>query len=374
MQRLHGLFIKDGVEKQRMRIFLFLAAALLLTVMLPVAGAQEAGTWSWSTYTGTTTWYVANVEDQGGCNGPVITNRYNGVTIDFRNGSAVLGDMGHGSVGGTFVSSNILHVDSRTVADPPGESTLSSYDVLFTGDCLNFVAKYTWDYSGPDTVGPCSGTTSLTGTNNAGSCPQVEQPLIPPTPPPSTQEVDRMITSARPDLDRALELMDLIEKQQAVVFEWQNRPDMADAVAQENTWIANERAELKTLQPKVEGEYAAIFVKDPNNFDANWDMAQFKKAEGQIPDFIRYVNNALGDEKTAAGKRDDLRHYVAGQMKTADVPTPESSPFVRQEGVDGDAVQSVYGYDITRQKEKDEGVNLFLFFTSGSLAEKAVRE
>lgn len=349
-------------------------ALVALVFLLPVASAQAAQTWSWSTYTGTTTWYVANVEDQGGCDGPVITNRYNGVTIQFRNGSAVLGNMGHSSVGGTFVSSNILHVDSRTVADPPGESTLSAYDVLFSGDCLNFMAKYTWDYSGPDTVGPCSGTTSLTGTNNAGSCPGPPEPLIPPTPPPSTQEVDNMVAGARPDLSRALELMDLMEKQQALVFEWQNRPEMADMVRQENTWIANERAELKTLQPKVEKEYAAIFVKDPNNFNANWDMAQFKKGDGQIPEFVKYVNAALSDEKTAVGKRDDLRHYVAGQMKMADVPTPDSSDFVRQTGVDGDAVQSAYGYDLAKEKanKATEGLNLFLFFTSGSIAEKAV--
>lgn len=357
-----------------MRIIAF--ALIAVVFLLPMASAQEAQPWTWSNYTGTTTWYVANVEDQGGCDGPIITNRYPSVVIEFRNGSAVLGNMGHGAVGGGFISNNILHVDSRTVADPPGSSDLSAYDIFFTTDCITFTARYSWHYSGPDTVGPCSGTTKLTGTNLAGSCPQVEQPLIPPTPPPSTQEVDRMITSARVDLDRALELRDLMETQQTFVFQHMNDPAYASQVAQANTQIANAREELKTLGPKVENQYAAIFVKDPNNFNANWDMAQFKKSEGQIPDFVKYVNNALSDQKTADSKRNDLRHYVAGQMKTGDVPTTETSPFIRQTGIDGDAVQRVYGYDITKQKENkdNEGINLFLFFTSGSLAEKAARE
>jgi hypothetical protein len=168
--------------------------------------------------------------------------------------------------------------------------------------------------------------------------------------------------------------MDLMEPQQAFVFQHMNDPAYAGQVAKANTQIADSREELKTLEPKVENQYAAIFVRDPNNFNANWDMAQFKKAEGQIPAFVTYVNTALSDEKVAVSKRDDLRRYVAGQMNAADVPTPDNSNFVRQAGIDGDAVQSAYGYDLAKAKEnkETEGLNLFLFFTSGSIAEKAV--
>ncbi|MDD5340616.1 MAG: hypothetical protein PHV13_05225 [Candidatus ainarchaeum sp.] len=350
-----------------------LAALALFSLLMVQPAFADAAPWNWSNYTGTTTWDVTAIEDEGGCGGGVYTYDYSGVIIQFRGGSAVMGDTGHASVGGTFVSPNILHIDSRTVADPPGSSDLSAYDVFFTADCTAFATRYTWDYSGP--YQECSGSTRLNGVNSAG-CPKPPEPLIPPPPPPSTQLVDGMISSARVDLDRALGLRELMETQQAFVFQHMNDPAYATSVARANIQIANAREELKTLDPKVEAAYAAILVRDPNNFNANWDMAQFKKSEGQIPDFVRYVNNALSDGKTAATKRNDLRHYVAGQMKTADVPTPETSPFVRQAGIDGDAVQRVYGYDIAKQKEnkENEGLNLFLFFTSGSLAERAVRQ
>jgi hypothetical protein len=349
-----------------MRSIVLTVAALVL--LLPVASAQS---WTWSNYTGTTTWDVTAIEDDSGCGGQGYTTEYPDVTIQFRNGSAVVGNTGHGSVGGAFVSPNILHIGSRTVADPPGSSDLSAYDVFFTADCTAFATRYAWDYSGP--YQECSGSTRLNGVNSAG-CPQPPTPVIPPTPPPSTQLVDSMVAGARVDLSRALYLTDLMETQQAFVFQHMNDPAYAGQVAKANTQIANAREELKTLGPKVENAYAAVFVRDPNNFNANWDMAQFKKAEGQIPEFVSYVNKALSDGKVAVGKRDDLRHYVAGQMNMADVPAPDNSNFLRQTGIDGDAVQSAYGYDLAKVKEnkETEGLNLFLFFTSGSLAEKAV--
>ena len=63
-------------------------------------------------------WQVTVTEDQSACSGPVLTNQYS-VPIQFSAGSAVMGDVGHGSAGGTFISGNILHIPSRSVADPP---------------------------------------------------------------------------------------------------------------------------------------------------------------------------------------------------------------------------------------------------------------
>jgi hypothetical protein len=347
-------------------------ALIALVFLLPAASAQTSPPpWNWSNYTGTTTWTVTAIEDDSGCEGTGYTNTYPDITIQFRHGSAVMGDTGHGSVGGTFVSPNILHINPRTVTDPPGSSDLSGYDVFFTTDCTAFATMYTWHYT--DQYQDCTGSTKLNGVNSAG-CPQPPTPLIPPTPPPSTSAVDDMVAGARVDMGSALSLMDVMETQQAFVFQHMHDPAYADQVKQANTQIADAREQLKTLGPKVEDEYAAIFVKDPNNFDANWDMAQLKKGEGQIPAMVKYVNAALSDEKTAESKRNDLRQYVASQMKEADVPTPDSSDFVKQTGIDGDAVQNAYGYDITSQKanKQTEGLNLFLFFTSGSIAEKAV--
>ena len=125
-------------------------------------------TMEWNTYTGTVTWWVTVTEDQSACSGPVLTNRYS-VPIQFNAGSAVMGDVGHGSAGGMFTSDNILHIDGRTVVDPPGESALSPYDVQFSPDCSAFTAKYTWAYTGSD--GNCDGSTSLSGRIASDSCP-----------------------------------------------------------------------------------------------------------------------------------------------------------------------------------------------------------
>jgi hypothetical protein len=345
-------------------------AAVFLIVSIAAATSAEPPPWNWSSYVGTSHWRVTVTEDDRDCGpGEGINTEQVDISIRHTGKTAIFGDVGHGEADGTFISNNILHFIART--DEEGTSKLSAYDIFFTTDCLSFAGKYKWDYS-DQYGGSCSGTTALSGTNTDGKCPEV--PTIPEVQPATTESVDRMVASARVDMSRALELRDIMEAQQAFVFQHMNDPAYAAEVARANTQIANAREELKALDPKVENAYAAIFAKDPNNFNANWDMAQFKKSKGQIQEFVNYVNNALGDEQTAVGKRNDLRQHVAGQMGAADVPTPESSPFIRQEGVDGDAVQSVYGYDIAKQKrnKQTEGVNLFLFFTSGRLAEKAV--
>ena len=97
-----------------------LCIVVILALIVPVLADSTSQPWSWNTYSGTIVWQVTVTEDQTGCSGPVLTNQYN-VPIQFRAGSAVMGDVGHGSAGGTFTSDNILHIDGRTVADPPGK-------------------------------------------------------------------------------------------------------------------------------------------------------------------------------------------------------------------------------------------------------------
>jgi|GEM_PF-5020540 len=111
-------------------------------------------------------WHVTVTEDDSACNGVGSTNNYD-ITIQRNATNGIMGDVGHGPVTGTYIGTT-LHIESRTVPDGSGTSTLSAYDVVFSADCSTFNAQYSWDYSGPD--GDCSGTTTLAGTNDQG-CP-----------------------------------------------------------------------------------------------------------------------------------------------------------------------------------------------------------
>lgn len=154
-------------------IFLVAAAALLI-----FAQAEQQG--GLSSYIGTTHWRVEVTEDESGCGGGAYTSVQD-VAITHNMASADVSDWAHGPMRGTF-SGNTLSFSSRVVPDPPGSSTLSSFNLVFSPDCNSFSGTYAWVYSGPD--GGCSGTTRLSGTRTDGSgCPSVT-----PTPEP-TEEV-----------------------------------------------------------------------------------------------------------------------------------------------------------------------------------------
>ena len=182
---------------------------LILGLLVPVAAADvPQALWSWNTYQGTAMWQVTVIEDQTGCEGPVLTNTY-AVPIQFRGNSAVMGDVGHGSAGGTFTSGNILHIPSRSVADPPGESTLSPYDIFFTTDCSAFAAQYSWDYSGSD--GSCSGTTKLNGANTNG-CPAAAGSTVTTAPAAGTTQEENFVSQVSVPRSQFLAILPLFDQ------------------------------------------------------------------------------------------------------------------------------------------------------------------
>ena len=155
-----------------------LAVILLMVIIIPVTADVSPATWSWNTYQGTVMWQVTVVEDQTGCQGPVLTNTYT-VPIQFRGNSAVMGDVGHGSAVGTFTSGNVLHIQSRSVADPQANRHCLPMMFSLQRTALRLQRNTAWDYSGSD--GSCKGTTKLNGANNNG-CPAAA--LLPRLPPP----------------------------------------------------------------------------------------------------------------------------------------------------------------------------------------------
>ncbi|MGA9087037.1 MAG: hypothetical protein WB284_10050 [Methanoregula sp.] len=309
--------------------------------------------WSWSNYSGTTMWQVTVTEDQSACSGPVLTNQYS-VPIQFSAGSAVMGDVGHGSAGGTFISGNILHIPSRSVADPPGSSDLSAYDVYFTTDCSAFAAKYSWDYTGPD--GDCSGTTALAGANSNG-CPgsgatttnsaatptsaEAGVPVIPSVAPASSTYLSSDIAAARYDFNNDLAVRldrDTITHQ---VQAGQISP--ADA----NARISQDTAQINAMEQKIEGEYKAILSKDSTNFDANADLAELKKTQGKWDEFTLYMNAALANTAVSESRAQDIKNQIVRENNMGTWPTPDNSILIETLGPDvRTSAQNVYGQNL----------------------------
>ncbi|MGB8892245.1 MAG: hypothetical protein WCC86_09270 [Methanoregula sp.] len=325
-----------------------LGCILVMLVVVPVLADTTPQPWNWSSYSGSTQWQVTVTEDDSGCNGGATTTQ-SPVTIQFNQGTAVMGDIGHGSAGGTFISGNILHIPGRTVADPPGSSALSEYDIFFTTDCSAFTGKYSWSYTGPDTAGACTGTTSFSGTNNQGCPVATAVTLIPSVAPASTGYISSAIGSAHYDLINDLTLREQMTNQENDI----TRYEIATAgtgtgdtpeIAQERLMVTKEKAQVDATEAKIEGEYKAILDKDPTNFQANWDLAQLKKGQGNYEEYFNDVSTALSNKDIAKATQDEIRKNIATSLGLSEYPpTTANSYFIQRLTVDAGAVQSVYG-------------------------------
>ena len=338
---------------------------IILFLLFPVAAQTSPSPWSWNTYSGISQWQVTVTEDQSGCEGGVTTTQ-SSVSIQHNLTSAVMGDIGHGPAAGTFISGNILHVPGRVVDDPPGSSTLSAYDIFFTTDCSAFTGKYSWDYTGPDTVGACTGTTSFSGTNSQG-CPgsnvapvvtTVTEVLtvatIPTVPPASGDYYASMLAGPHAELLNYLPLCDERDRLQHDIDAFTATSnlnyrltgkylDEPPDITQDRALLDQDKNKIKTMGSEIENGYQMVLVKDPNNFQANWDMAQLKKSEGQLAVGIGYAKTALNNN-VAGNEADAIRNDFAEGNNLNDYPSPGNSNFVATIGNNlPGASQNVYG-------------------------------
>jgi len=163
----------------------FALAAIALASILVFAQTESI----FDDYVGTTHWSVQLTEEDTCGGGSYTTQQY--VTIAHNGNYAEVSSWGHGPMQGTW-GGNLLAFPRRTISDPPGTSTLSAFDLVFSPDCDSFAGSYDWVYSGPD--GGCTGTTSLSGTRTDGSgCPSPSPSPTPeitpePTPEPTPEE------------------------------------------------------------------------------------------------------------------------------------------------------------------------------------------
>ena len=315
------------------------ALILLIAVVAPVAADVELPPWSWSTYSGTQAWTVTITDS--GCD---YNNNYQTtVSIKFANGTAVMDDDGHGKAAGTFASPNILHIQGRTVDDPPGSSQISAYDLFFTTDCSAFAGKYSWSYSGPDDS--CSGTTTLSGVNRNGCPAPAGAPSVPAVAPALNNQFSAETAAADRDLST---LNDLQYTQNSNDINPQFAR-LANLLGQGDGLSSDElKSRIAELSQKTENELQAILVKDPYNFDANYDMAQLKKSQHRDDAYLQYLNAAM-TSKVTEKKVEDLPKNIAVQNGFTTMPTRSSSVAVSQEDSDIQLViKDVLGRDYSK--------------------------
>jgi hypothetical protein len=303
-----------------------IGALLVLAICLASFAHADAVPlpFSWSSYVGESQWNVIATEDDSSCGGHISHTQYT-MTMQHNLTFAVMGNVGHGNVSGTF-EGNTLHIKSRVVPDSGGESTLSAYDVVFSSDCSSFTTMYSWDYRGR---GSCSGTTKLDGTSTKTSCPApTVVPVIPEVAPPTTESLRGEITDAREDLQTTLESLKMMNGYQAAVNADNNAlPEFSDEMKAKAN---EEKARYDALEPKVEARYKAILDKDPNNFWANWDMAELRKKQGKYDEFFAYVDTAASNKNQFEGTKNvELETNIAHDLGLSKFPTVDNSRVVK---------------------------------------------
>ena len=329
-----------------------LGFALLVALLAPASADVALPPWAWNTYTGTQAWTVTVTET--GC-GDSFTNQFT-VPITFAGGTAVMGDVGHGESKGTFASPNILHFPGRTVADPPGSSQLSDYDLFFTTDCSAFAGKYDWSYSGPD--GSCGGTTTLNGANRNG-CPAPAVVPVIPTVAPASNSMAADVAAAQRDLNTLTDLQ-YTQDVNDITPRFANLFAPYDGMSSDGR-----RNRIAELNRQTEHELQAILLQDPNNYDANMGMAELKKTPGTINDYIKYLNAALTSREIAENKVNDLQGNIEREKNFAKLLTPSNSGAVSE--MDSEIpplLKTVLGHDFsTIYPDSKKAVKAYLFAT-----------
>ena len=269
---------------------------LILAILAFLLTLQAIAASTFETYQGTTQWRVEVTEDETDCGSEGPTTETIVVNIEHSQKIATVGGLGHGPARGSFTA-NTLSVPARTIPDGLGESALFGFDAVFLDDCSMFSAQYRWEYSDPDME--CSGTTKLIGTrlDNQG-CPG--------------------------DSEKT---------------EGQKRKDILDARAEGD-------------YRHKEALYAAILSKDPENFWANWDMADLKKKQGDYSEFFRYFDKAASNKDIFKNTKEELKKEAAQSLHLSEFPTRGKSPILR---IEQDEINSWDGgliYDVAIPQEQ----------------------
>ena len=354
---------------------LFIFAAFFIS-------SVSAETWKWENYVGTTQWQVEVTIDDTACGAEQPTITLYTISIQHNLKTANMGNLGHGEVTGTFTG-NTLSIPSRTIPDGQGTSKLSGYDVTFNPDCSGFSAKYYWDYS--DSQSQCSGSTTLYGLRTSGGtrtgsvCPRSPPPpgsvvVIPPVEPqPVTPQLQTRIVNARTDLDNAAALRKEIVKIEAEVKSSDERcsTQMTGKVVSslcQKYLYKNEQLEKAEL--KVVSQYQDILKVDPNNFWANWDMAELLKNQKNYDAYFEYFDRAASNKNIFESSHNELKKKAAKDLGFSEFPTTRSSMMrkITDETNDWQG-GSIYGVNVPKDASADKQtwqIKLYTVFSPNS--------
>lgn len=321
-------------------------SALALVVLVSLfATATASPSWNWNNYTGLSSWQVTVTEDETGCGGDITASQIT-IPVEHNGNSATFTDL-HGTIGGTFVSGNVLHVPGRTVPDGDGSSKLSAYDVYFTADCSSFAARYTWKYH--DAYQSCSGSTELAGTNNDG-CPQV----VPLTKDPELS-LDEQISAAQKDLEDGMRLRDEAR--------FMNLESLLLGKT-DTSALKDKQGQIAQLDASAEAKYKAILKSDPNNYQANIAMAELKKSQGWTHEYYEYMDRALNSGQFTDAMKAAAEKNLAREMGFSTFPKPANSLLMRKMSNEKGGWQGGL-YDMDVQKESQKDWNWKIFFSDG---------
>jgi len=326
--------------------------------------------WSWNTYSGVSSWNVRITEDESRCGGGQIYTEEMSVGFKHSGKTAVMSSVGHGAATGTFVSGNVLHFPERIVSDPPGKSRLSDYDLTFTPDCSLFTGGYDWHYNGP--TGSCDGYTGLRGYNeNKAGCPAQSSvtvvPTFTPSPTPTVTQTNAdkvlsMLAQAHRDLTTDFGYRKIVDDVQRVKGIYVPGGDGEGRSPENDFEVGEVNAAITALEiikitdPQVEAQYKMIFTWDPNNYWANWDMAQLKRNQAMEAqsneDKLRLFNEneyylqkvldnkKLTDDARMSLKEDYTKKYNFGLTVQDSTSLVQYSPIIKKLSTEGSSIQS----------------------------------
>lgn len=314
-----------------MHFFIVCLLSLIVFTSLAVQAADSGS--AWESYQGVSQWRVDVTEDESGCGGG---KKVHSVLLQLQHDkkNVGVGDWGHGLTQGTF-DGNALHVPERTIPDGAGRSRLYAFDVTFTVDCSSFGGAYRWDYR--DSQQSCSGSTSLRGTRTDGAgCPE--------------KSLRTEVNENRIELNKLFALRQEEKALESQAWALRKEDETSPTLKKLNEKLNRNIGQIEELQPKVEGKYRKMLNKDPNNFWANWDMAELEKNKGNYKAYFDYFDRAAStlDPNTNS----IVKKKVADDLGLSDFPTIVGSPFVQKISDNAHNLQGGRIYDVTVQKDE----------------------
>lgn len=318
-----------------MKAVMHFSVVFLVYIIVFSSLAVQAEDFVWETYQGATQWSVSVTEDESGCGGGKKVHSI-ALQLQHNQKSVGVGNWGHGPTKGTF-SGNTLSIPERTIPDSGGTSKLYAFNVEFTPDCSGFAGAYRWDYRGQGQS--CSGSTSLRATRTDGNgCPEAKE-----------QKTE--VNVVREGLDRLLrlnkELRDL-DRKIALLGEEESSSLRAELYIN----LKRKGDQFDILRPKIEENYRTILNKDPDNFWANWDIAELEKSRGNYKAYFDHFDRAVTNERTESVSK-VLKKKAAEDLGLSEFPTIVGSPSVRKISDDMNSRQGVSVYNVNVDVPKE---------------------